>query len=99
MLLAPWRPTPSPLCVARGADGSLPAWRSTELASRWRAGAAGEISQGDTGEVRGGAGGWARVKSGFVFPILTYLLRRVFSYEFSVAISHPIVHNASLAIA
>jgi len=23
------------------------------------------------GEVRGGAGGWARVKSGFVFPILT----------------------------
>jgi hypothetical protein len=25
---------------------------------------------GDTGEVRGGAGGWARVKSGFIFPIL-----------------------------
>jgi hypothetical protein len=29
----------------RGAGGARPAWRSTELASRWRAGAAGEISQ------------------------------------------------------
>ena len=40
------------------------------LPSRWRAGAAGESSQGDTGEVQGGAGGWARVKSGCIFPIL-----------------------------
>jgi hypothetical protein len=55
---APWqRPAPSPLCMARGADGARPVWRSTELASRWRAGAAGESSQ--WGEVRGGAGGLA----------------------------------------
>ncbi len=40
----PW-PAPAPLCVACGADGARPAWRSTELASRWRAGAAGESSQ------------------------------------------------------
>src|SRR5262245_40476901 len=30
----------------------------------------GESPSGDTGEVRGGAGGWARVKSDFIFPIL-----------------------------
>src|SRR5262245_65700039 len=30
----------------------------------------GESRSGDTGEVRGGAGGWARVKSDFIFPIL-----------------------------
>ena len=30
----------------------------------------GRAPSGDTGEVRGGAGGWARVKSGFIFPIL-----------------------------
>jgi hypothetical protein len=52
------RPAPSPLCVARGADGSRPDWRSTELASRWRAGAAGEISQWGHGR---GAGRWQRV--------------------------------------
>ena len=46
-----------------------PAWRSTELASRWRAGAAGESSQ--WGHRRGaGRRRWARVKSGFIFPIL-----------------------------
>ena len=33
----------------------------------------GRASSGDTGEVRGGAGGWARVKSGFIFPILRLL--------------------------
>jgi hypothetical protein len=30
----------------------------------------GRDPSGDTGEVRRGAGGWARVKSGFSFPIL-----------------------------
>jgi hypothetical protein len=37
-------------------------------------GTAGESSQ--WGEVRGGAGGWARVKSGFIFPILACLSRQ-----------------------
>jgi hypothetical protein len=53
-----------PILIAKGfvipfedADGARPAWRSTELVSRWRAGAAGESSQ--WGEVRGGAGGLA----------------------------------------
>jgi hypothetical protein len=30
------------------------------------------MTRGDTGGVLGEAGGWARVKSGFVFPILTH---------------------------
>jgi hypothetical protein len=54
------RPAPSPLCVACGADGARPAWRSTELSPaagvRVRLGRA---PSGDTGEVRGGAGGLA----------------------------------------
>jgi hypothetical protein len=65
------RQRPSPLCVACGADGARPAWRSTELSPaagvRVRLGRA---PSGDTGEVRGGAGGWARVTSGCIFPIL-----------------------------
>jgi hypothetical protein len=28
------------------------------------------ISRGEMGEIRGNAGGWARVKSGFIFPRL-----------------------------
>jgi hypothetical protein len=39
--------------------GARPAWRPTELASHWRADAAGESSHRDTGEVREGAGGFA----------------------------------------
>ena len=64
------RPALAPLCVAYGAHGARPAWRSPALSPaagvRVRLGRA----PGDTGEVRGGAGGWARVKSGFIFPIL-----------------------------
>jgi hypothetical protein len=56
--------------VACGADGARPAWRSTELSPaagvRVRLG---RDPRGDTGEVWGGAGGWARGKSGFIFPI------------------------------
>ena len=68
-LLSPCpRPASSLLCVACGADGARPAWRSTEFSPaagvRVRLGRA---LSGDTGEVRGGAGGWARVKSGFIF--------------------------------
>jgi hypothetical protein len=54
------RPAPSPLCMACGADGARPAWRSTALSPaagvRVRLGRA---PSGDTGEVRGGAGGLA----------------------------------------
>ena len=46
---------------------------SRTLPSRWRTGMAGwDLPSRDTGEVRGGAGGWARVKSSFIFPILTW---------------------------
>jgi hypothetical protein len=62
------------LCVACGADGARPAWRSTELSpAAGVRGWLGRAPRGDTGEVRGGAGGWARVKSGFIFPILSPL--------------------------
>jgi hypothetical protein len=47
-----------------------PAWSPPALTSRWRGGAAEGNSRGDTGARRGDAGGWARVKSGFIFPIL-----------------------------
>jgi hypothetical protein len=66
----PW-PAPSPLWVACGADSARPAWRATALSPA--AGVRGWLGRepsGDTGEVRGGTGGWARVKSGFIFPIL-----------------------------
>jgi hypothetical protein len=64
-----WRAAPG---VSGGCYGSArPAWRATELSPV--AGMQvqpGRAPSGETGEVRGGANGWARVKSGFVFPIL-----------------------------
>jgi hypothetical protein len=44
-------------------------WLPTEPASRWLGGRSQWRGVG-AGEVLGGAGGWARVKSGFILPIL-----------------------------
>ena len=62
----------------RRRPGALSGWRvagcrpgGLPLTRRWRGGAAEGHFQGDMGERRGDAGGWARVKSGFIFPILS----------------------------
>ena len=55
--------------TARGLPGGLPSSPAAGVRVRL-----GRSPSGDTGEVRGGAGGWARVKSGFIFPILIEIL-------------------------
>ena len=67
----PMATVPDVCTSLRLTHGARPAWRSTELSPA--AGVQvrlGRAPGGDTGEVRGGAGGWARVQSGFVFPML-----------------------------
>ena len=55
--------------TARGLPGGLPSSPAAGVRVRLA-----RAPSGDTGEVRGGAGGWARVKSGFIFPILLFSL-------------------------
>src|SRR5262249_31615481 len=65
---APGRPGWCPRgCCPRAGGGGQSTEFSPAAGVRVRPGRA---SSGDTGEVRGGAGGWARVKSGCIFPIL-----------------------------
>jgi hypothetical protein len=58
---AAWRAPSTP----RGLPGGLPSSPGAGVRVR-----RGRAPRGDTGEVRGGAGGWARVTSGCIFPTL-----------------------------
>ena len=69
------RPAPAARRAERVARGGRPARPPPSSPAAGGEGRLRGASRGDTGARRGDAGGWARVKSGFIFPILLHHLR------------------------